>query len=242
MRISMKQTLFVILLVFAFGLTSCNTSSESTKQFSESTISVSGTGTASAAPDIVNIQLGVDTVDMDPVVAGDQNSEKMNDIIAVLGEMGVVESDIQTTNYSMWVEDVYGPDNQPTGEKRYRVSNQVSIRLRDLDQIGTLIEETTNAGATYVSGITFAVADTTQLEQEALDDAIAHASQKADWVASEMSVNLGQLKTVVEGGFYVMPVPYPAVESGIGGGAEVPISQGQFTVSAQVQVVYELLP
>ena len=166
----------------------------------------------------------------------------MNDIIAVLGEMGVAETDIQTVNYSMWVEDVYGPDNQPTGEKRYRVSNQVSIRLRDLSQIGKLIEETTNAGATYVSGITFAVADTTQLEQEALDDAILLANQKAEWVASEMGVELGQLKTVIEGGYNISPIPYLGAEGGIGGGAEAPISQGQFTVSAQVQVVYELIP
>jgi uncharacterized protein YggE len=176
------------------------------------------------------------------MTAGEQNSEKMNDIIAVLGEMGVAEKDIQTVNYSMWVEEVYGPDNQTTSEKRYRVSNQVSIRLRELSQIGKLIEETTDAGATYVSGITFAVVDTTQLEQEALDDAILLANQKAEWVASEMGVELGQLKTVIEGGYNISPIHYLGAESGIGGGAEVPISQGQFTVSAQVQVVYELIP
>ena len=242
MRKSFTSTLIGLLLVLVLLLVGCNASAEPTDQPEQSSISVSGTGTASAAPDVVNIQLGVDTVDTDPMAASNQNSENMNAIIAVLGEMGVAETDIQTINYSMWVEDVYGPDNQPTGEKRYRVSNQVSIRLRDLSQIGALIEETTNAGATYVAGITFAVADTTELEQAALDDAIANAEQKAGWVASEMGVELGRLKTVIEGGYNTSPIPYLGSDSGIGGGAEAPISQGQFTVSAQVQVIYELVP
>jgi uncharacterized protein YggE len=187
-------------MVFTLAITGSNTGADSSDQSSDSTISVSVSGSASAAPDVVNIQLGVDLVDTDPMTASKQNSEKMNDIIAMLGEMGVAETDIQIVNLCMWVEYVYGPDNQLTGEKRYRVSNQVSIRLRDLSQIGRLVEETMHAGTNSVSGITFAVADTTQLEQEALDDAIVHANQQAEWVASKMSVNLGQLKNVIESG------------------------------------------
>jgi uncharacterized protein YggE len=186
--------------------------------------------------------MGVDTADTDPVAAGNQNSERMNAIITVLDELGIAETDIQTINYSMWVEDVYDQDNQPTGVKRYRVTNNLNIRLRDLSQIGTLIEEATNAGATYVSGITFGIADTTDLEQVALDNAIANARQKAEWIASKMDVNIGSLVNVFEGGFNTLPVPYFVEESGMGGGSEVPISQGQFNVTAQVQVVYKLIP
>lgn len=238
----MKQKMLLIGLVFALLLAGCKTASESTIQSAESTLSVSGTGSASAIPDVVDIQLGVDTAGMDPVEAGNQNSDKMNAIIAVLGEMGIAETDIQTVNYSMWVEDVYNQDNQPTGAKRYRVTNQMNIRLRDLSQIGTLIEEATNAGATYVSGITFGVADTTELEQAALDNAIANARKKAEWIASEMDVSIGSLVNVFEGGFYAPPVPYLAEEVRMGGGGEAPISQGQFSMTAQVQVVYELIP
>jgi len=238
----MKQKKYLIGLVIVLLLAGCNTSSKSTSQSTQSSISVSGTGTASAGPDVVDIQMGVDTADSDPVAAGDQNSEKMNAIIAVLGEMGIAETDIQTINYSMWVEDVYDRDNQPTGAKRYRVTNQVNIRLRDLSQIGTLIEEATNMGATYVSGITFGVAETTELEQAALDNAIANAQKKAEWIASEMDVSIGSLVNVFEGGFTAPRVPYFVEEAGLGGGDEVPISQGQFTVTAQVQVAYELIP
>ena len=238
----MKQKMFLIALVFALLLTGCNTSAESTNQSVVSSLSVSGTGNASAIPDVVDIQLGVDTADTDPAEAGSQNSVKMNAIIAVLAEMGITKTDIQTVNYSMWVEDVYNQDNQPTGVKRYRVTNQMNIRLRDLSQIGTLIEEATNAGATYVSGITFGVADATELEQAALDNAIANARKKADWIASGMDVRIGSIMNVIEGGLYSPPMPYFAEEGGLGGGSEAPISQGQFSMTAQVQVVYELIP
>lgn len=130
----MKQKMFLLGLVIILLLASCNTAPESTNQPPQSSISVSGTGTASAVPDVVDIQMGVDTADTDPVAAGNQNSERMKAIIDVLGGMGIAKTDIQTINYSMWVEDVYDQDNQPTGAKRYRVTNQVNIRLRDLSQ------------------------------------------------------------------------------------------------------------
>jgi len=118
----------------------------------------------------------------------------------------------------------------------------VNVRLRDLTQIGALIEDATDAGATNVSGITFGVAETTELEQASLDNAIANAREKAEWIANEMDVSIGTIVNVAEGGFYTPPVTYYGEKGGLGGGGAVPISQGQFSMTANVQVVYELIP
>jgi uncharacterized protein YggE len=237
----MKNKLLILGLVVALLLAGCNTAAQSTPAATGQTLSASGTGSASTDPDVVDIQLGVDTVDPDLTEAVNQNTDKMNAIMAVFAEMGIAEKDIQTTNYNLWVEDVYDQSGQPTGEKRYRVSNMVNVRLRDLTQIGTLIEEATNAGATNASGITFGVADTTELEQAALDNAIENAQEKAAWMASKMGVNLGSITNVIEGGYYTPPMPVAAGNIGLGGGGGVPISQGQFSMTAQVQLVYEFI-
>lgn len=230
-------------LVLALLLLSCNTVEEPEKQPVLSTISVSGSGNASAIPDVVDIQLGVDIVDADPVEAVSQNTVKMNAVMTVLQETKIPATDIQTIYYSMWVEDVYDQDYQPTGEKRYHVTNQVNVRLRDLAAIGTLIEKVTDAGATSIVGITFGVADTTELEQSALDTAIGSAREKAMRIADEMGVSIGEVINVNEGGFYTPPVPFYGEKAGLGGGGSaVPISQGQFSVTATIQVVYELIP
>jgi uncharacterized protein YggE len=238
-----KTILIGIGLVFvALLLTGWNTYAELTDQTVVRSISVNGIGNASAIPDVVDIQLGVDTVDIDPVEAVSQNTAKMNAVMAVLDKMGIAATDIQTVAYSMWVEDVYDLDYQPTGEKRYHVTNQVNIRLRDLTQIGPLIEEATDAGATSVFGITFGVADTTELELAAIDNAIANARQKAEWIANELDVSIGTIVNVNEGGFYTQPVPFYGESGGLGGGGGAPISQGQFSMTTNVQVVYELIP
>lgn len=235
----MKNKLFILGIVVVLLLASCNTAADSE---TSPTLSASGTGAASTNPDVVDIQLGVDTVDEEIAAAVDQNTIKMNEIMSVFSTMGVEEKDIQTTNYNLWVEEVYDPSGQPTGQKRYHVSNTVSVRLRDLTKIGVLIEEATSAGVTNVFGISFGVADTTELEQAALENAIENAQGKAEWMASNMDSTLGPVVNVIEGGFISPPMMVAA--EGIGGGAaqEVPISQGQFSITAQVQVIYELLP
>lgn len=235
----MKNKLFILGIVVVLLLTSCNTAADSE---TSPTLSASGTGAASTNPDVVDIQLGVDTVDEEIAAAVDQNTIKMNEIMSVFSAMGVEEKDIQTTNYNLWVEEVYDPSGQPTGQKRYHVSNTVSVRLRDLTKIGILIEEATSAGVTNVFGISFGVADTTELEQAALENALENAQGKAEWMASNIDSTLGPVVNVIEGGFISPPMMVAA--EGIGGGAaqEVPISQGQFSITAQVQVIYELLP
>jgi uncharacterized protein YggE len=235
------KVIFAVMAILSFVLTGCEKSEDVISE-PQSTISISGTGNTSAVPDIVDIQLGVDAVSDDPVDAVSENTSKMNAVMDVLDKMEVASSDIQTVYYTMWVEDVYDQEGQMTGEKRFHVTNQINVRLREIDQIGILLESATSAGATNIAGITFGVADTTQMEQTALDNAIANARVKAERIAGEMGLTLGNVINLVEGGFYTPPVPYYGEKGGVGGGGAVPISQGQFSVTAQVQLVFELIP
>jgi hypothetical protein len=237
-----KKLILISLLIVLVVLTGCTTPETPETEVDESTLAISGKGTATTVPDIVDIQLGVDALSDNPQGAVSENAAKMNAIMAVMEEMGIAPEDIQTIYYNMWVEDIYDQNGQLTGEKRYRVTNQVNVRLRQLDQLGALLEDAIGAGATNINGITFGVADTTELEQTALQNAIANANEKATRIAGNLDMSLGKMINLSEGGFYSPSVPYYGEKVGIGGGAEVPISQGQFSVTVQVQVVYELTP
>jgi uncharacterized protein YggE len=203
-------------------------------------ISVSGSGTATASPDQVTLQLGVETVSQDPAEAISENSQRMNAIMAVLADMQIPAEKIQTVNYAMWVEDVYDA-NGPTGEKRYHLSNQVSVQLDQLDQTGALLEKATSAGANSIGGITFGVSDTSELQQAALDKAMADARQKAERMAVDLDMQVGQVRSVTEGVQAASSAPMYA-QAAIGGGGGVPVSSGQFSLVAQVQVVFDLVP
>lgn len=236
-----KIMILLSILIVLSTIVGCTTLPSFETGAEKTQLTISGTGIASSVPDIVDIQFGVDILNDNPVDAVNENSQKMNSVMAVLDQMEVDPVDIQTVYYNMWVEDVYDQSGQLTGEKRYRLTNQVNIRLRQMDQIGLLIENVIEAGATSINGITFGVSDTSELEQLAMENAITNATEKAERVANELSMTLGEITTLVEGGLYSPPVPYYGEKGGVGGGGAVPISQGQFSVTVQVQVVYDLL-
>ena len=205
-------------------------------------ISVTGTGTAATSPDIADVILGVETVASDADVAIRDNTDQMNAVSAALRDSGVAGGDIQTLSFNMWVEQIYGPEG-PTGEVRYHVNNQVRARLREIDRAGEILQRALGAGANSVGGISFGVEDTAALERTARDQAVADARAKAEQLATALGVQLGAVRQVSEA---VQPVLFKglvgveAAAADLGGGAPVPVSGGEFAVSASLQVVFDI--
>ena len=200
-------------------------------------VNVTGIGTATATPDVADITLGVQTIRPDAGAAISENTQLMTAVMAVLKEMGIAGGDIQTVNYSMWVEQVYDRDG-PTGEFRYQVENQVRIRLRDISKTGDVLQQALEAGANSVGGISFSASDTAALQSEARDEAVDNARAKAEQLAARLGVTLGDVRSVTEVSGYAPEAALMAV--GIGGGGAVPISGGELTVTQTIQVVFDI--
>ena len=243
METYMKRNTIIFLSFLSLLLLGCTTSGTEVVPETDviPTISVIGSGTASAKPDMVEIQFGIEAVSSNPAEVVSQNTDQMNAVMNVLQSLNINDTDIQTVNYSMWIETIYDVNGNATGEQRYHVSNQVNVRLYDLTQTGTLIEEVINAGVNNVSGITFRVADTTKLTQTAMDEALADAQQKAERMAADLGVNLVNVQSVIENGTVSSPVPN-MVENPVASAAGIPIAEGQFTKNMQVQVTFTIEP
>ncbi len=205
------------------------------------TISVNGSGLASAQPDVMDIQLGVETIDPDAGQAISQNTSKMNAVMSALKELGVAEKDIQTANYSMWIEQIYDQNGQPTGEQRYHVTNLVNVRLRDLAKAGELLQKVTTAGANNISGITFSVADPSALQREARDKAVADAKAKAEQLATALGVKVGNVHQVSEYTSTATPEYLRTVLMDAKGGGDVSVSGGSYNVVIDVSVVFDIV-
>ena len=204
------------------------------------TLSVNGDGSASAAPDIADIELGVQTIDEDPTVAIVDNTTAMATVIETLVDLDIDEDDIRTLTFNMWVEQVYGPDG-PTGEFLYHVVNQIMVRVRDLDTTGDVLGAALAAGANNVGGIRFGVEDTQALEVAARDAAVDNALDKAEQLAERLGVNVGNVRHVIESSGDLPPEP--RLERAMAfdaGGASVPVSPGDFTVRVSVSIVFDI--
>ena len=204
------------------------------------TIIVSGSGRAVLSPDIAYVNIGVHTESKDAVEAVSSNN-KTQKVTDALVDADIDEKDIQTTNFSIYPRQDYDSQGKPTGEITYIVENSVHVTVRDLDQIGEILNTAVQAGANTIHGIQFDVSDKTEALSEARQSAVTNAETVAEELAQAAGVELGEIQTIstFSGG-----IPAPMVE-GRGGGAlmadvPVPVSPGQMIVTVEVSVIYAI--
>jgi uncharacterized protein YggE len=98
------------------------------------------------------------------------------------------------------------------------------------------VDAAVQAGANQVYGPTLSIAEQSEIYDEALNEALADARDKAATIASAAGVSLGEVVNIVEGGGgFVPPIPY-------GGDAEaaVPIEPGLQDVQATLTVTFSI--
>lgn len=208
----------------------------------ERTISVTGSGQASGAPDRAQISVGVQTVEATVTEASRANQAIVERIIEALGKHDIDDKDIQTSNYSIWPRQQHDP--RQSGEVTitgYQVSNTVSVTVHDIDNVGEILAAVTNAGANSVHGISFAVKDKDALEQQARKTAMEDARARAESLAELAGVELGEVLTIStssDGGY---PSPVMAQRNMSMDSAPAPgISPGQLSVSVQIHATFAI--
>ncbi len=208
-------------------------------------ISVTGTGEVSAAPDTAFINSGVTTQGATAREALDANTKAMNDLLATLKEAGIEARDVQTSGFSVSPNYVYTDARDANGYtlppkiNGYQVYNTVNVRIRDLANLGAVLDKQVNVGANTINGITFAVADPSKLLDEARKAAFADAREKAALYADAAGETLGLLRSVSESQSYDQPQPYMMKTMDMAAAsAPVPVATGELSFSVNVQVTW----
>jgi uncharacterized protein len=202
---------------------------------------VTGTGEASARPDVAVISAGVVAQADTASAALAENTQAMNRVFEQLRAAGLPAEDLQTAQFA--VVPLYEnrqPDPQTTKPPRivgYQVSNQVSARVRDIDRLGATLDALVGAGANSIDGLNFDLADPKQVLGEARDAAVADALAKAKRYAAAAGVRLGAIMSIEESGAYPPPRPMMRAEAMA---ADVPIAPGQTELSASVTITFAL--
>ena len=201
-------------------------------------MSVNGTGRIFLTPDIGYIAIGVHSENEDAAEAVADNNAQSQQVAVALDGYNIKPEDIQTQNFSIYPQQQYNVDGKPTGTT-YIVDNTVFVTIRDLDQIGEILNAVIDAGANSINNIQFDIADKDTAVTEARQAAIDNAESQAVALAEAAGVTLGEIKNInsFSPGY---PVPFM---DGRGGGmmaveSSVPVSPGQMTITAEVNVVY----
>ena len=199
-------------------------------------VTVTGEATVAVAPDAAVIRLGVSSQDKTAREASEANAKQMTAVLAAIKDSGIADRDIQTSRLSLQPQ----YDANKSGNARltgFQASNQVTVRIRDIDRLPAVVDRAIAAGANEMSGIEFVVSEQSKLLDRARDDAIADARRKAELYAKAAGAKLGHVVAITEEGSAPPPRPMQALRAGA-----VPIAPSEQTLRAMVTVSYELAP
>jgi uncharacterized protein YggE len=221
-------------------------------------ISVTGEATVYVQPDKILITLGVETWDMEVVVAKNENNEILARTVDAIKSLGLTDKDYQTDHLSIeprWRE-VH--DRQPREFLGYFVRNTMVVTLTDVNKIEALITDVLKAGVNHLHGIDFQSTEFKKHREEARELALKAAREKAEKMAAVLDEEIGAVLEIQEhggnpwyasnwnswgssraGGGYAMNQNAIVVQEGPASNSET-VALGKIGITISVSIVFEL--
>jgi len=200
-------------------------------------ISVSANADVKVSPDRANISISVQTKHETAAGAASENAKKQTAVINAIKKLGLKDDQISTTNYNVSPTYRYEQNKDPilTG---YTVTNTVVVEVRDIKQVGPVIDAALNNGANLISSLDFYAANTDSARRDAISKAVAKAKAEAEIAAQASGGTLGPLLDMNINaempGPMPPPVPMYAKASGRDMAESTPINPGDQTVRVVV--------
>ena len=213
-------------------------------------IQVSGNAEVKVAPDLVDINFGVEVVSKDLLAAQEYMKKRVAAVIDCLKKQGIEDKDIQTDYIS--IKPDYGENTTKTTPNRYELNRAVRCTLRDTGKFDAVLTAAFQAGATGVDDMEFRTSELRKHRDAARLSALRAAREKAELMAKELGMKVGRALQVTEerygdgGGWRFQNNPNGqaisrnSIDSQLGGQAEGSFAAGQIGISAAVTVSFAL--
>lgn len=195
-----------------------------------------------AKPDTVTISAGVLTDAPTAVAAMRQNSADMERVIARIKAAGIAERDIQTTGLNLNARFEYDRDGERQVFRGYRAINTVSVRFRDVQSVGPILDALVAAGANNINGPSFSIDNDEQYKATARRNALQRAQRQAQEyarAAGYANVRLLQVKESIEGS--ARPESGAIIVTGSRVGGAPPVEPGVVGTGVTVSITYEMV-
>lgn len=226
-------------LIAALIATGFNAAAQAQQQPAQ--ITVTGQGEVRAAPDVASLSLGVTTQADTATAALSQNNAAVAAVMQRLTAAGVDARDMQTTNLSLnpdWSNS--GSDGARAAISGYTVSNQLTVTVRQLAELGKVLDAAVADGANTLNGLSFGLAQPKPALDEARKAAVKDAQDRAALLVESAGLKLGRVVSISEQQSYGGPMPMMRQAASMADG--VPVAGGEVATTANVVIVYEIAP
>jgi len=202
-------------------------------------LSVSASAEATRVPDVASLSTGVVTQAADANAALKANSAQMNKVVAAIRAAGIAERDIQTSGININPQYRYA-ENQPPTITGYQASNTVNIKVRDIAKLGEVLDALVASGANQVNGPSFEIDQPEAAYDEARQAALKKAQARAEMYAKSLGLRVRRIVSISEGGGFRPPMPMMKAMAMDARAESAPVAPGETTLSANLDVVFEL--
>lgn len=207
------------------------------------TISVQGEGKIEAVPDQAIVRFGVTSDGKALEIAYSENTSKMNAVIEAARQKGIEAADMATSGYN--IIPVYPRDESgrqiPGKPVSFRVTQELTLKIRKLEETGRIIDEVVSAGVNTFSGIQFTLGGIEELELKARIEAARDARKKAEILADTLNVKLGRVIRVSQSSNRPYPVGRVMGYDMAASRSAPDIQAGTMEVTAFCDLVYEII-
>lgn len=193
-----------------------------------------------AEPDIVTVSAGVTTQARTAVEAMRTNAQQMRAVIDRIKSLGIAERDIQTAGITLGAMYDYNQQTQRQVFRGYQASNRVSVKLRDIDRTGEVLDSLVAAGATDLGGPDWSIDDDTAARAQARRQAMETARGQALEYARASGFSDIRLLEISETIAPQPPMPYLRAVRAEAADASTPVQPGMVRAGVTVRVTYEM--
>ena len=198
--------------------------------------------TVDIEPDIATISAGVTTDAQTAVAAMRDNSAQMRKVVDRIKALGIAERDIQTSGINLSARYDFDRTSQNQVFRGYQASNRVTVKLRDIERTGAVLDALVAAGANDLGGPNFMRDDDTDAKAQARSRAMDRAREQALEYARMSGYSGLKLLQVSEAMANRGPMPQAAMRAvAMDAVAEsAPVQPGMISTGVNVTVTYEL--
>ncbi|MDW3222409.1 MAG: SIMPL domain-containing protein [Paracoccaceae bacterium] len=203
-------------------------------------ITTNGQGSVETVPDMATIRLGVTHEDANASNAMAATSEGVGAILRRLSEAGIAPRDMQTDNISLqpvW-SNRGSNNNTPAKITGFVASNTLTVRVRDLEALGGILDLVVSDGANTFNGLSFGLQEPKPAQDAARAQAVRDAIDRAQQLADAAGVTLGPIQSISEQGRVGRP---QMMEMAAARQMDAPVAAGELTVTAQVGIVFAIV-
>jgi uncharacterized protein YggE len=240
----MKNVLFAAALLAAAAMPAVADAQQApaiTQTIAGTRLDINATGEVTRVPDLAVINAGVVTRSATAGGAIQQAATRMARVREALRQAGIADRDIQTSNITLEPQYTYA-NNQPPKLDGYSATNQLSIRFRDIENTGKILDALVAQGANQINGPNLTIDKPEAALDEARAKAVAAARARADLYTRSLGMRVVRVVSVSEsGGSYPVPPPMPMyARAEAAQAADSKIEAGEQKLQVNLAVTFEL--